>query len=147
MNSTQLFAGQSQISSTEYHRQSYSVAIVDDERLMTELLSKSLRRLGHRVIATADNGKDAVEIAIRLNPDLMLLDINMPGMDGVEAAREIARACDVPIILITGNADDLTFAKIRGIKIGAYLVKPFSPAQLNAAVHLVVSQRDAAQNG
>lgn len=120
---------------------SCSVIIADDDAPMITLLTTSLRRLGHKILASAKNGKDAVDLAAQFKPELMILDVEMPVLDGIEAAKQILAVRDVPIIFSTAAVDDRTMAKLRGFKFGAYLVKPFSPAQLKAAIHVAVFQR------
>jgi response regulator NasT len=117
----------------------YSVLIVDDDRTMAELLSINLRRAGHRVAGIAWNGREAVSMAFKTRPDAIIMDIHMPVLDGVLAAREILGARLVPIVFSTGMSD---FGSIHGatdLQIVSYLVKPFSPAQMNVAIHLAVA--------
>src|SRR5580658_3910319 len=75
---------------------SLSVLVADDEMRMLHLLSVTLKSLGHEVVGTADNGVDAVELAARHQPDLIILDLDMPKMDGFEAAGKILENASVP---------------------------------------------------
>ena len=117
-----------------------SIVIADDEQGILHLLTRSLRLLQHRVVGSGRNGREAVELAAQLQPDLVILDIDMPIMNGIEAARAILLTRDLPIIISTGRADEPTLQRLRNLNIGAYLVKPFSPAQLKAAIFVAMSR-------
>lgn len=114
---------------------SWSILIADDNARLLELLARNLKALRHRVVGIAHDGKEAVALAQKLRPDLIILDIDMPLMDGIDAARAILRQQSVPIVINTGASDDHTLRRLRSVKIGAYIVKPFSPAQLKVALH------------
>ena len=73
-------------------------------------------------------------------PDLVILDIDMPVMNGIEAARTILLTRNLPIIISTGRADEATLRQLQNLNIGAYLVKPFSLAQLKAAIFVAMSR-------
>jgi len=118
----------------------YSVVIADDDRTMADLLATNLRRLGHRVIGIAGNGKEAVDLAFKLHPDVLIMDIHMPILDGLQAAREILATQFIPIVLSTGMSDIKSLNRAVDLNVISYLVKPFSPAQLKVAVHLAVAQ-------
>jgi response regulator NasT len=115
-----------------------SILIADDEKRMADLLAKNCKTLGHHVAGIAKNGKEAVKLAQELRPDLVILDVNMPGMDGIEAATAILKNQKVAIIFSTGAFDSLTLRRVQSLGIGGYLVKPFSPAQLKVAAHMAV---------
>lgn len=120
--------------------ESYSVLVADDDRTMAELLATNLRRLGHRVVGVAWNGKEAVDLALKLRPDVMVMDIHMPICDGLQAAREILLKHSIPIVMSTGMSDARSLDRAVNLNLVSYLVKPFSPAQLKVAVHLAVAQ-------
>jgi response regulator NasT len=119
--------------------QTLSILIADDEKRMFDLLFKSCELLGHRVTGIAHNGLDAITLAHELHPDLIILDVGMPEIDGIEAAAAILKQRQVPIIISTGASDEHTLNRVRNLGIVGYLVKPFSPAQLKAAIHMAVS--------
>ncbi len=110
-----------------------SILVVDDEREITELLSLYLTREGYSV-HLADNGADAVRLAESLQPNLIVLDIQLGQMDGIEACRRIREHSDVPILFVSCKDDDNDI--IHGLSVGGddYMTKPFSPRQLVARV-------------
>jgi CheY-like chemotaxis protein len=119
---------------------SYTVVVADDDRTMAELLATNLRRLGHRVVGVAWNGKEAVDLVLKTRPDVVVMDIHMPILDGLQAAREILSKAMIPIVMSTGMSDARSLHRAVDINVISYLVKPFSPAQLKVAVHLAVAQ-------
>ena len=115
-----------------------SVLVVDDEPLMVELLSRTLRDLGHEAVGTARDGLEAVEMARKHQPDLIIMDYAMPNMDGLEAAEQIVKEMCIPIVLSTGRTDDQTLQRSRTAGIHSYLVKPFHREQLKSAITMAV---------
>jgi len=112
--------------------------IVDDEPNIRELLSASLRYAGFEV-ATADNGQDAVVEATNWRPDLILLDVMMPGLDGFEVLRQLrSEGQRMPVLFLT--AKDATDAKVHGLTLGGddYVTKPFSLEEVIARVRAVL---------
>ena len=111
--------------------------IVDDDRVLADLLAFTLRREGFQVIQARD-GEAALRRWAEEEPDIVVLDINMPRLDGFAVCRRIRAKADTPIILLTvrGEEDDI----VRGLELGAddYIPKPFSPRQLVARVHAVL---------
>ena len=115
-----------------------SVIVVDDEPLMVELLSRTLKDLGHETVATGTDGLQAVELARKYKPDLIVIDYAMPNMDGMEAAELIMKEMCVPIVLSTGRTDDETLQRARTANIHSYLVKPFHREQLKTAITMAL---------
>ncbi len=107
---------------------------------MSELLAANLRRLGHRVVGIASDGREAVDMALRLKPDLVIMDIHMPGLDGLEASDAILSVQRVPIVFITGMANDRDLLRAIDQRVISYLIKPFGPAQLKVAVAFAIAQ-------
>lgn len=110
------------------------ILVVDDEEHIVELIKFNLEKNGYKVI-TADNGRDALAIAKEQQPDLVLLDLMLPGMDGLEVCKEIRKEASIsnmPIIMITAKGEELD--KILGLELGAddYITKPFSVRELVA---------------
>ncbi|MBP2018599.1 DNA-binding response OmpR family regulator [Symbiobacterium terraclitae] len=109
------------------------ILVVDDEQAIADLIEIHLLSEGYRV-RKADNGADALRIVAEEQPDLVILDIMMPGMDGLEVCRAIRRERNVPILMLSAKSEDVD--KILGLKTGAddYLTKPFNPLELMARV-------------
>jgi two-component system alkaline phosphatase synthesis response regulator PhoP len=116
---------------------SRKIVIADDELHILDTVRAYLEDAGYRVL-TARNGRDALFTFRHERPDLVILDVMMPEMDGWEAARLIRRESDVPILFLTARVDDVD--KITGLEIGAdeYVTKPFSPRVLVAQVRAVL---------
>jgi len=113
------------------------ILVVDDDALLRRSLSLQLEQAGYRV-SPAENAEDALAIAQRGRPDLILLDIGLPGMDGLEAMRHFQKEMDVPIIFVTARRRELD--TILGLELGAddYITKPFNPDVLLAHVKAVL---------
>jgi DNA-binding response OmpR family regulator len=113
------------------------ILLVDDEPKVCDLIKAYLVKDGYEVITAAD-GKSALEQAQRHKPDLIVLDLNLPEIDGLEVCRNIRRDSDVPIIMLTARDDEVD--KVVGLEIGAddYVTKPFSPRELAARVSAVL---------
>ena len=114
-----------------------SVLVVDDEPVITDVVSRYLERAGYATEIAA-SGPDALRIAGQVPPDLVVLDVLLPGLDGLDVMRELHEHRRTPVILLTakGEATD----RIAGLRLGAddYVVKPFSPAELVARVDAVL---------
>ena len=113
------------------------ILIVDDEKKIVNLVRTYLEREGYQVVEAYD-GRLALEVFKRERPDLIILDIMLPGLDGLEVCREIRRSSEVPIIMLTARDEDSD--KLVGLELGAddYITKPFSPRELVARVRAVL---------
>lgn len=122
------------------------VLVVDDETRITKLVALALGDDGFRVI-TAEGGREALEKAEEYRPDVVLLDIMMPDLDGIEVMRELRERRPVAVILLT--AKDSTSDKAMGLDLGAddYLAKPFHPDELAARIRAVLRRTDGATSG
>lgn len=116
---------------------SQTILIVDDEKRMVSLLQSYLVQEGYQVV-TAYNGREALEVAQKTNPDLVVLDIMMPEMNGYDFMHAHRAAHDTPIIMLTAKVEDDD--KIIGLELGAddYVTKPFKPRELMARVRNVL---------
>jgi hypothetical protein len=113
-----------------------SFLIIEDEFIIVEDLRKTLSDLGHKVVATASNGKDGIKKALELKPDLVLIDILLDGeIDGIETAALIKKKCHIPIIFCTAFTDNLTRSKALRMDPLSYIVKPFSKQDLEDAIN------------
>jgi AmiR/NasT family two-component response regulator len=116
------------------------ILIADDESLRVMSLKGQLEALGHKVIAEASNGKEAVRLADELRPDLAILDIRMSEMDGIEAAEKISTERPIPIILLTAYSERELAERAATANVSAYLMKPVSEQDLLPAIALAVSR-------
>jgi CheY-like chemotaxis protein len=117
-----------------------SVLVADDEKRLLDLISICVQSMGHKVVRRCSSGPEAVKEATALMPDLVILDVNMPGGDGIEAANIIAETLAIPAIVGTALTDSSTMARVTSSSIKGYLVKPFSPAQLKSAICVAIAQ-------
>jgi len=113
------------------------ILIVDDETRLVDVLRAYLERDGYRV-AAAYNGREALLLARREKPDLVLLDLMLPEIDGMEVCRTLRKESDVPIIMLTARSEETD--KLIGLELGAddYVTKPFSPREVVARVRAVL---------
>jgi CheY-like chemotaxis protein len=116
------------------------ILIVEDERLIAIDLQRRLTRLGYTVIALAASGMDAIQKALALRPDLVLMDIRLQGdMDGVEAAQQIQASAAIPVVFMTAYVDEETQQRVRATSPWGCLYKPFTPHQVQTTLEHVLS--------
>lgn len=120
------------------------ILIVDDESNLLDLLRGYLSREGYEV-ATATDGPTGLETARRLDPDLVILDVMLPGMDGIEVCRQMRRFSDAYVLMLTARTEEID--KIIGLSVGAddYVTKPFSPREVVARVKALLRRPRSAQ--
>jgi DNA-binding response OmpR family regulator len=120
-----------------------TVLVVDDEARIVQLARDYLEHAGFTVLTAAD-GPSALESVRRHRPDLVVLDIGLPGLDGLDVTRELRRDSAIPIVMLTARDDELD--KLLGLELGAddYLTKPFSPRELVARVKAVLRRTEGA---
>lgn len=113
------------------------ILVVDDEAKIVELVRLYLEKDGYQVVEAVD-GKSALQQARREKPDLVVLDLNLPEIDGLEVCRQLRAESNVPIIMLTARVEDVD--RIVGLELGAddYIPKPFSPREVVARVHAVL---------
>jgi two-component system alkaline phosphatase synthesis response regulator PhoP len=113
------------------------VLVVDDEPKIAKLAKDYLERGGFQVVTVGD-GPSAVQATRSERPDMIVLDLNLPGMDGLDVCRQISRISDVPIIMLTARVEETD--RLIGLELGAddYITKPFSPRELVARVRAVL---------
>lgn len=112
---------------------SYKVLAVEDDSTLLEMLKYNLERQGYEVLTTG-NGRHALELARQTKPDLILLDVMLPGIDGFEVCRILRKEQSIPILMLTARSEEVD--KVVGLEMGAddYLTKPFSVRELMARV-------------
>jgi two-component system alkaline phosphatase synthesis response regulator PhoP len=116
------------------------ILIVEDDKDIIKMLEYNLKKEGFKVVAASD-GEDALDLAVRQHPDLILLDLMLPGMDGLEVCRALkgeSKTAAMPIIMLTAKSQESD--KVVGLELGAddYVTKPFSPRELIARIKAVL---------
>jgi response regulator NasT len=117
---------------------SLRIAVADDEADMRDWFERMLRALGHQVASVAETGAELVEHCRQLNPDLVITDIKMPEMDGIEASQIICAESPRPIILVSAYHDPALIERAEADHVLAYLVKPIGKADLEPAIALAM---------
>jgi len=114
-----------------------TVLVVEDESSIASFVALYLKNAGYRV-QTAGTGQDALDTLSRERPDLIVLDLMLPDIDGIEVCRRVRRGSDIPILMLTARDEDVD--KIIGLEVGAddYLTKPFNPRELVARVKSIL---------
>jgi response regulator NasT len=121
------------------------IAVADDEPDMQEYFRTILPRLGHEVVAVAGTGGELVEQCRGTRPDLVITDIKMPDMDGIDAAAQIYREVAIPFILVSAHHDAATVRRAEADYVMAYLVKPIKQADLEPAIAIAIRRFDQFQ--
>src|SRR5690606_17052563 len=118
------------------------VLVVDDEARIREVVQYALEREGYRV-STVDDGAEAIDAITRGAFDLVVLDVMLPGVDGLEVCRRVRATSKVPILFLSARSDEID--RVLGLELGGddYLVKPFSPRELVARVKAVLRRAEA----
>lgn len=116
------------------------IVIADDEPIIRLDLRKTLENMGHQVVAEAGDGAQAVEMARELKPNIVILDIKMPNMDGIDAAKIITTEGIAPILLLTAYSQKDLVDRAKDAGVFAYLVKPFKEADLLPAMEIAISR-------
>jgi DNA-binding response OmpR family regulator len=124
------------------------ILIVDDEPAVTDLLAYNFRKAGYDILLAGD-GREALKLAYEASPDLILLDLMIPEVDGLDVCRELRKTSQVPIIMITARGEEID--RVVGLELGAddYVCKPFSVRELMARVKAVLrrGQKDDEETG
>jgi DNA-binding response OmpR family regulator len=128
------------------HAGGHRALVVDDERALAELVGTYLTRDGFEV-SMAHDGRQAIEAARQFDPDVMVLDLGLPVLDGVEVARQVRTFSDCYIVMLTARTEEID--KLIGLSVGAddYLTKPFSPRELLARIHAMLRRPRACTVG
>ncbi|HET6780597.1 MAG TPA: response regulator [bacterium] len=116
------------------------ILIADDEAVIRLGLRTMLEAQGYRVVGEAADGSRALDLVSRLKPDLVFLDIKMPGVDGVHAARRLQRDGNTPVVILTAYSDREFVDSAKGAGVLAYLVKPVRESDLRPAIEVAMSR-------
>lgn len=114
------------------------IAVADDEPDMQRYFERILPRMGHEVVAVANNGRDLIDRCLAVRPDLVICDIKMPILDGIQAAQLLYKQLPVPVILVSAYYDNDLISRAEGDHILAYLVKPIKQADLAPAISIAM---------
>jgi two-component system, response regulator PdtaR len=117
---------------------SLKIAVADDERDMRDYFQQILPLLGHEVVAVAQTGRELVALCATTHPDLVITDIKMPDMDGIDASTQLYRNGPVPVILVSAYHDPEFIRRAEADHILAYLVKPIKQADLEPAIAIAM---------
>ncbi|HON76571.1 MAG: response regulator [Candidatus Lutibacillus vidarii] len=116
------------------------VLVAEDEALIRLDLTEMLRETGHDVIGEASNGQEAIDLARELGPDIIILDVKMPVLDGLSAAEVIGRESIAPVVMLTAFSQRELVERARDAGVMAYVVKPFTIADLTPAIEIARSR-------
>ncbi len=115
------------------------ILVVDDESIVALDVSRRIEQLGYSVAGVASSGEEAVERSGEVRPDLVLMDIKMPGkMDGIEAADQIRKQYDIPVVFVTAYGDEEMVQRAKAAEPLGYILKPFDEKDLRAAIELAL---------
>lgn len=118
--------------------ESLRIAVADDEADMRDFFERMLPRCGHQVVSVAETGEQLIVHCRELQPDLVITDIKMPGIDGIEASRQICRDRPTPVILVSAYHDPGLIQRAEADSVLAYLVKPIGQADLPPAIGIAM---------
>ena len=116
------------------------IVIVDDESIIRIDLREMLSNLGYLVIGEVGDGRSAVNLARELRPDLVIMDIKMPGMDGIDAAKILTEEKIAPVLLLTAYSQKELVSRARQAGVVGYLVKPFRESDLSPAIEVALAR-------
>src|SRR5271157_4081711 len=119
-------------------KQALRVVVSDDEPEMLKYLQDTLTRMGHEVVGKASTGHQLLEICPEAKPDLLITDIKMPDMDGIEAVRQLCQIHPVPVILVSAYHDEELIQRAMSGHVMAYLVKPIKQADLETTIAVAI---------
>lgn len=116
-----------------------NILLVEDESIVRKDIEQNLLKLGYNVVAQADNGKKAIELAISKKPDLAILDIQLKGdLTGIDVAETIRKEMNIPIIYLTANADESTVERAKHTEPHGYIIKPFQAVALRTTIEMAI---------
>jgi len=116
-----------------------NVLVIEDEAIVSKDIQHSLKKLGYNVVGSASTGEKAIELALELKPDIVLMDIMLKGqMTGIEAAEEIKSRMNVPVIYLTAYADENTLSKAKVTEPYGYIIKPFKEIDIHTSIEMAI---------
>lgn len=120
-----------------------NVLIVEDDMIISMVLERMINKLGHEVVDKVITGRDAIDRAFELDPDLILMDIQLKDdLDGISAMQQIREKSEVPVIYITGNSDQYNLSRAQETNFVDYLVKPIQMNHLKKSISSAFSENE-----
>jgi len=120
--------------------QSNTILVAEDDYLVSEEIVRELKSIGYENIEQVSDGQAAVDVTCSIRPDIVVMDIKMPKLDGLEAARRIQKQCPTPVVTLTAFETDDLVKKASEVGIGAYLTKPFKTGELERAIVIALAR-------
>ncbi len=121
-------------------RHKVRVLIAEDNSLVSEIIKNSLKEIGFEFVGLATNGLDAVKLAFSLRPDVVLMDIEMPDIDGLEAAKRIQDQGAIPIVVLSAYDDDILVERAGKVGVSTYLTKPATTREIERAIVMALAR-------
>jgi AmiR/NasT family two-component response regulator len=118
------------------------ILIAEDDYLVGEAIKHALKDLGYEMVGEASDGAEAVEMACTLNPDVVLMDIQMPELDGLEATRQIQSRCPMPVVVLTAHESQELVEKASEVGVSAYLIKPPKQTEIERAIVIALARHE-----
>jgi DNA-binding LytR/AlgR family response regulator len=116
-----------------------NILVVEDESIVSKDIQHSLKKLGYNVLGAASTGEKAIDLALELKPDLVLMDIMLKGkLTGIDAAEKIKETLNIPVIFLTAYADEGTLAKAKVTEPYGYIIKPFKEIDIHTSIEMAV---------
>lgn len=116
-----------------------NVLVVEDESIVSKDIQHSLKKLGYNVVGSSSTGEKAIELALELKPDIVLMDIMLKGeMTGIKAAENIRASINIPVIYLTAYADEGTLAKAKVTEPYGYIIKPFKEIDIHTSIEMAL---------
>lgn len=117
------------------------ILLVEDDKVISKVAQWRLTKLGYDVCGKAETGEEALDLVVKRQPDLVLLDINLgEGMDGIETAKRIRKDFRIPVIFVTSHSDGETLQRAKEIQPDGFIRKPFSDDDLRVAIELALKK-------
>ncbi len=113
---------------------SVRVLVVEDDFLVSKEISRAVKKIGHEIIAEVSTGEEAIEITCEQNPDVVLMDIQLPGIDGIRASEKIQTLCPTPVIILSAYDSQDLVQRAGDTGVGTYLTKPPKPLEIERAI-------------
>ena len=116
-----------------------NVLVVEDESIVSKDIQHSLKKLGYNVVGSSSTGEKAIELALDLKPDVVLMDIMLKGkLTGIDASEEIRKTLNIPVIYLTAYADEATLEKAKVTEPHGYIIKPFKEIDIHTSIEMAI---------